>query len=257
MQPDNIAVAAAELAARRRTGLQGPRLPDALRPADIETGWKVQQAVGRLLKAEVAGWKCALPGANGFVAAPIYASGVTRAERLVRPSARPVTIEPELAFVLAVDLPPRAAAYSEAEIDQSVGSTNCALEVCTSRYLDHSAVSYPELLADGLVNEGLVLGPPIAGPARATLGLHIQLHVQVEGEPTLELPGTHPAAHPALPLYWLVNFLRVRGLGLRAGQAVITGSYCKPLELPVNRLIQVGFGGLGGIRIQFIHGEST
>jgi 2-keto-4-pentenoate hydratase len=50
---------------------------------------------------------------------------------------------------------------------------------------------------------------------------------------------------------WLANFLRERGLGLQAGQAVITGSYAGVLELPRGRQLHIGFGALGTLSIRF------
>ena len=49
--------------------------------------------------------------------------------------------------------------------------------------------------------------------------------------------------------------LRERGLGLQAGQAVITGSYAGVLELPLGRQLQIGFGALGILPIRFIFSE--
>jgi 2-keto-4-pentenoate hydratase len=54
------------------------------------------------------------------------------------------------------------------------------------------------------------------------------------------------------PIVWLANFLRVRGLGLHAGQAVITGSYAGVLELPVGRDLRIGFGNIGTLPITFL-----
>jgi 2-keto-4-pentenoate hydratase len=53
------------------------------------------------------------------------------------------------------------------------------------------------------------------------------------------------------PIVWLANFLRERGLGLQAGQAVIAGSYAGVLELPLGEYSHIGFGALGTLLIRF------
>ena len=42
-------------------------------------------------------------------------------------------------------------------------------------------------------------------------------------------------ADPRRPLYWLAEFLRQQGIGLRAGQVVITGSLAGAPALPYVR----------------------
>jgi 2-keto-4-pentenoate hydratase len=67
-----------------------------------------------------------------------------------------------------------------------------------------------------------------------------------------EFSGVHPAGNPRAPLYWLVEFLRNRGQGLRAGQAIITGSYAGSPDVPLHEDISVSFGQLGELHVRFI-----
>lgn len=158
-----------------------------------------------------------------------------------------VQAEPELAFVLARDLPVRPEPYTEAEVDAAVGSVHAALEICASRYLDHTGLAFAEMLADGLVNTGLWLGPALVAPEAAAF----ELTWQVEGEPAQTRPARHPDGHPRAPLYWLANFLRERGIGLQAGQAVITGSYAGVLALPLGRRVTLDYGPMARFEVTF------
>jgi 2-keto-4-pentenoate hydratase len=63
--------------------------------------------------------------------------------------------------------------------------------------------------------------------------------------------GRHRDPDPCLPLCWLANFLAQRGPGLRAGQAVITGSYAGVLELPLAEEVRIRFGDLGELHVTF------
>ncbi|MEO7886489.1 MAG: fumarylacetoacetate hydrolase family protein [Polaromonas sp.] len=244
------AQAATELIARRRTAKQGPRLLEALRPLDLEAGWQVQQEVTRQLGQAVGGWKASLPSAGKLVAAPIYQPTISRAAICAVPfpaGADTVAVEPELAFVLAQDLPPREQPYTQAEVDAAVGAVHAALEICASRYTDHTGLPFAELLADGIVNNGLWLGPALSAPDAAAF----QLSWHIADGPAQTADARHPDGNPRAPLYWLANFLRERGVGLQAGQAVITGSYAGVLTLPMGKRTQFDYAGLARFEVEF------
>ena len=242
-----LAQAATELIARRTAARQGPRLPELCRPADLEDGWQVQQEVTRRLGQPIGGWKASLPSPGKLGAAPIYQPSISRAAVSAVTSKDAVNLEPELAFVLAHDLPARAHAYTEAEVDAAVGSVHAALEICASRYSSHAGLPFPELLADGLVNSGLWLGPALTAPAAPAF----ELTWQIEDEPPVSAQARHPDDHPRAPLYWLANFLRERGMGLQTGQAVITGSYAGVLALPLRRRLKFDYAGLARFEVAF------
>ena len=50
-------------------------------------------------------------------------------------------IEPEIAFVIAHDLPPRATPYSDAEIRAAIGEARMVLELITTRYADKASAT--------------------------------------------------------------------------------------------------------------------
>ena len=105
------------------------------------------------------------------------------------------------------------------------------------------------MLADSLVNQGLYIGPEVdAELARAASSFTIA--VTAQGETQLH-QGQHPNGHPRAPLYWLVEFLRSRGEGIVAGQAVITGSYAGVLEVPLKSDIHISYAGLGEMQVSF------
>jgi 2-keto-4-pentenoate hydratase len=162
-------------------------------------------------------------------------------------------IEPEIAFVLANALPPRAAPYTDAEIRAAIGETRLVLELLDSRYADPAGVTFPELLADQVSNQGLFVGPVLPdGMSRNLEGFP----VAIDG-PQGRLhsrDGRHPDGHPLRPLFWLANFLASsteRG-GLDAGQIITSGSYAGALEVPTGVPLSVRFGGLGKIAVTLL-----
>lgn len=267
LPPDAIETAAQTLASRRRTGRRGDALPATCRPTTLGDALAVQEAVSTLLTQQageqVAGWKCGLPGTDTCVLAPLYASTLYRAAMRAEGGVEPVAarwpvwdqqgqvrIEPELAFVLGRDLPPRAQPYEADEVAAAVVSVHLALELIDNRYLDTATLHFPDRLADGLVNQGLWLGPAIT-LAEGRNAQVLDIEICADGQPLLSQRGTHPAGDPLRPLCWLAEFLRTRDQGLQAGQVVITGSYIAAPWVPVGPLLQLRFGHLGTATLRF------
>jgi 2-keto-4-pentenoate hydratase len=250
--------AARILVAARRQSTLAERLPIELRPANLDEGFAIQQQVGDQLGWQVGAWKCALPPAGKIIAAPIYDAVIHRGAQChirAEPGQSWVRAEPELACLLARDLPPRREAYGEAEVLDALGNVHLALELLGSRYAHPESLTFPELLADGLFNAGLVMGPRVQLGEDATpadLPVEFTVSLTRAGHDTVSLAGRHPDRSALGPIVWLVNFLRVRGLGLHAGQAVITGSYAGVLELPIGCELHIGFGDLGTLPILFL-----
>lgn len=251
LNPTGIAQAARILAERRLSGVQAERLPTECRPEDVESALAIQAQVTDLLGAAVGGWKCLEPPPERLVVAPIYADDLHRGAPVsVWAPEGFARVEPELAFVLGRDLPPRDYPYSRSEIDQAVAHTHLVLELIHSRYSDPATAEFPEMLADGLLNQGVFIGPEVDPElALEAAELPITLHTRSAGPQHHH--GRHPNTNPRAPLYWLVEFLRCHGQGVKAGEIVITGSYAGVLEAPLEEPVRVQFGDLGDISVSF------
>lgn len=271
LSPEAIRTAAHDLATRRLTGRVGGVLPGPCRPTTLSDALAVQEAVSAELAQRTAervvGWKCGLPGADTWVLAPLYASTLYRsddgADDGVAEEGRPppascpvwtqqgqVKVEPELAFVLGRDLPPRAQPYEADEVRAAIARAHLALELIDKRYDEQVPLRFTDLLADGLVNQGLWLGPAI-DLASAYTAHTLDIDVSAAAQPLLSQRGAHPAGDSVQPLCWLAEFLRRRGQGLQAGQIVITGSYAGAPWVPVGPMLQVRFGHLGTVTLRF------
>jgi len=248
-----ISEAAAILLERRRHGSKGDRLPEACRPQNLDQALAIQTEVSAQSVDRIVAWKCGMPGAATVVLAPIYASTVFKETDTceVWIDQQYARIEPELAFILGRDLPARAEPYSSEEVDAAILETRLALELIGTRYSDPDAASFAEHLADGLFNQGLYLGPVINTDNAANLQT-MTIKISLAGQSVQEFSGVHPAGNPRAPLYWLLEFLRSRGQGLQAGQAIITGSYAGSPDVPLNAEISVSFGQFGELHVRFI-----
>jgi 2-keto-4-pentenoate hydratase len=247
--------AASILTAARRQGIPLARLPNELRPLTLEEGFAIQRKVSDVLGRRIGAWKCALPSAGKIIAAPIYSESIYRTTecRISADSLQStVKAEPEIACFLKRDLPPRRHPYEDAEVLDALGDVHLALELLGSRYSNPSSLTFPELLADGLFNAGLVIGPRVEGATPDDVPTEFSISVTTAGEAPDSHDGRHPDGDVLSPIVWLVNFLRERGLRLQAGQALITGSYAGVLKLPLGRQLQIGFGSLGTLPVHFL-----
>lgn len=247
--------AAGILVKRRLNGYQGERLPETCRPLDLEAAMVIQEAVSKLwcerTDDSIGAWKCSLPSPEKWVVAPIYTRTIDSIPPVALwPKGNVARVEPELAFFLGVDLPARTQPYSPGEIDNAISRTHMALELIHSRYETPANCAFPESLADALVNQGLFIGPLVDSEAAQNAS---EFTITVNGGEmeAREYTGKHANGHPRAPLYWLVEFLRVRGVGLLAGQAIITGSYAGVIEVPLNTDITFQYAGLGTMQARF------
>jgi 2-keto-4-pentenoate hydratase len=247
-----LEVAAAALVRARLEGVRLASLPDPNLPSSLAQGFAIQQYVGPLAGKTVGGWKCALPPAGKWIVAPIYSDSIVKGERYqLAADADKARIEPELACVLDHDLPARVEPYTAEQIVAAISDVHLALEVIDSRYTDPHTLPFEQLLADGLFNHGLVLGEPIALPNSASMPSELDITLSDATAELLNIKGRHPDGDPLLPIVWLANFLSTQGIGLQAGQVIITGSYAGVLDVPVNQPLHVQFGEAGSLSVHF------
>lgn len=242
--------AAQYLFAARRAGRVGPRIDELARPATVDDAITVQCRVAELLAMPVGGWKCSVPtAARAIIAAPIFVPTIHDASpcamRIAGDMAR---IEPEIAFVMARDLPPRAQPYTEAEVRDAVGAARLVLELIGPRYAEPATVTYPELLADFIANQGLYVGPAFEAPWERALE-SFPIVVRANDATIKSAEGKHPDGHPLHPLVWLANYLAARGDHLRAGQIVTTGSYAGIIDVPVDTPLTIVYGDIGRLAV--------
>jgi 2-keto-4-pentenoate hydratase len=273
--PSHEAAAQFLFAARNR-GAPGARIPVEHRPANVDDALAIQARVTKLVGRPIGGYKCSVPSdARPVAMAPIFAPAIaSQSPYRMAHATSTARIEPEIAFVIARDLPARAAPYSDDEVRDAVKEARFVLEILHSRYAEPGAVTFPELLADSIANQGLFVGPVVddpwrrkldafpvtigtmsgAGPSQAANsapsgGSEVASATSVGAHTTRD--GKHPDGHPLRPLYWLANYLAKRGDPLRAGMIVTTGSYCGAIDVPLDTPLTIVYGDLGSLAATF------
>jgi 2-keto-4-pentenoate hydratase len=238
-------------------------LPDACRPATREEGYQVQSAIEARSAFPVFGWKVAATSVAGQrhirVAGPVagrllreraYASGT----QLSLAGNRMAVAEPEFAFRMAHDLPPRPTPYSIAEVTAAIACVHPAIEVPDSRFVDFAVAGEAQIIADNGCAHEFVLGPAATEEwRRLDLSTHA-VHAGVRGARrsyTRDGSGAAVLGSPLLALAWLANELRTLGLALSRDQVVTTGACMTPLQVQAGDQVTADFGGLGQVSAGF------
>jgi 2-keto-4-pentenoate hydratase len=240
--------AALELLQRRKAGTKAPRLDESCRPMNIDDALAIQTEMANI--ETVGGWKCLLPPAEGkIIAAPIF--NVQKNSHIVelfedRSVAR---VEPEICFILSQNIPVKQGSYSEAEIINTIGSAHMALELMQSRYADNAEQSFYESLADCMLNQGVYVGPEI--DKKTAINMHnIKIKV-TQGDEIRELDGKHPNERAIDGLLWLVNYMNSRGVELKAGATIITGSFKGIVNMAFDIETTIAYESFGEYKVIF------
>ena len=248
LSKDACLKAAKEFLSRREANHRGDVLPADCRPSNFDDALAIQMATVEASGKDIAGWKSLVPlDPAKIIVGPVLDGSIQTGETCLVQSTEPgkTLIEPEVAFVLGADLPARAGGYTDAEIDDAIGSCHMALELLQRRYAADAELTFTDRQADCLLNDGIFLGPEIP-KAKAYDAAEIKFSIDDK-----DYDGKHPNASAQGPVYWLVNFLSEHGIDMKKGQAIITGSYKGAIELPI-KTTEINYEGLGEYRVTFV-----
>jgi 2-keto-4-pentenoate hydratase len=220
------------------------RLQDRLRETLIGGGEKV------------AGWKAGFTNraaqesfqVNEPVCAFLLASSVLPSNAQV-PVARftGLAVEAEVAFVLRRDL--AGPGVTPATAAEAVEGAQPALELVDFRYTGKAVGT--DVIAEGVFAKHVVL----AGALTSIVGLDLALEGLV-WEQSGRIVATNTAAevmgNPLNSLAWIANHLGSRGLSLRAGDLVMTGSVSALLRPKAGETVRATFTRLGSVSARFV-----
>jgi 2-keto-4-pentenoate hydratase len=247
--------------------------PPELAPADLAAAYAVADRVVAALAPRlgpVRGWKVGATNARGQqmlgLDAPFYgrdfASTILRDDDAPawRTDGRRFTVEAEVGFVLARDLPPRATPYDAHEVRAALARAVPLLEINRPAYARPFEIGGRWLVADNGVTQGLVVGGP--GVALADLSLDglaadavspladETVRMSRNGEPCAEGAASAVLGDPLRAVHWLANALSARGLGLRAGDVVASGGMTPPVPMQPGDAFLAEYPRLGRVRLR-------
>jgi 2-keto-4-pentenoate hydratase len=161
------------------------------------------------------------------------------ANRLIQPKA-----EAEVAIVLERDLP-AGRSHSFADIVRATAFALPSIEIVDSRIVDWN-IKFLDTVSDNASSGLYVLGgrptPLSAVDVRA-----IPMTLSINGEVVSTGSGAACLGHPLNAARWLANALSARGVGLFAGDVIMTGALGPMKPIAAGDEVTADFGPLGAV----------
>lgn len=217
---------------------------EVLEGIDLATAYDIQDRV-TAASGSVGGYKIAwngpglaeqfglkAPGVARILAAQLYGhNAVLRSSSFLEPM-----LEPEIAAILAADIPLRDTDWAGPEIAEFVAEFRLCFEV-----LDRRNVSRPHgesIIAGNIFNAGAVLAD--AGVSELLAG---GAYVEVGGQSLLEAAENTAPQHPLDAIAYVATLMGRRGVSLKKGMVVLCGSHCG--LIPIERGQSASFAMAG------------
>lgn len=202
-------------------------------------GWKA----GFTSRAAQAAFQCDEPVTGFLLASGVYAS---RAEVAAARFAS-LGVEPEVGFVMRHDLAGPGVTAPRALL--AVEGALPALELIDARFSGKPIGT--DIVADGVYANAIVLDAsltPVGGFDLAIEGLVWERNGAVAATAT----AAEVMGNPLNSLAWIANQLGARGLGLRAGDIVMSGSVSILLRPAAGDTVRATFTRLGSVSCRFV-----
>lgn len=258
---DKTAYAARAISGARLARKHVAVLPHEFRPDDERDAYRVQDAVHSILTESgwgpVVGYKigCTTPVMQEYLGIPnpcagaifqsgVHASGAT----LAFDDFLGVGIECEIAVRLCRDLHAFDEPVTAAGAVEAIGFYMPAIEIVDDRYLDWRETDTPTLIADDFFAAGCVLGEPVDRDAVPDLATAVGQTTINDVEVGRGI-GADVMGHPHNALAWLANNLAARGITLKEGEIVLTGSLVQTVWLSPKDRVHVNISGLGSVTL--------
>jgi 2-keto-4-pentenoate hydratase len=244
--------------AARAGGVAGPPPTDGC-SLTLAEAYDVQDSVRQALLARgerVVGWKAGFtsrttqeafatdrPACAFLLGSGVYATG---AEVPTGDFIR-LTVEAEVALVMGRALagpgvtPPQALLAVEGAVP--------ALELIDFRYAGKPTAV--DAVADGVFARAIVLGAPLTDVTHVDLALE-GLVYELNGAIAATNTAAEVMGSPINSLAWVANHLGARGLALRAGDVVMTGSVSVLLRPKGGDTVRARFTRLGSVSARFV-----
>jgi len=265
MTPDEIIAAADMLFQAEKTGVQCGLLSLAYPDITLDDAYAVQAALvaqKRAAGAKVIGWKIGLtsramqqalnittPDSGVLLDDMLFRSGDTVPKgRFIQPR-----IEAEIAFVMKTDL--AGANVNRHDVIAATDYVAPSLEILDTRVLRVDPATGKarvifDTVADNAANAGIVLG----AEGRATDAQDLRwVGAIVKRDGVVEETGLGAGVlnDPVMGIVWLVQRLAAYGMGLSAGEVVLSGSFIRPVEATPGSIFEADFGPFGQVSIGF------
>src|ERR1700722_4644677 len=265
---ENIAAgrAAETLLAEHKADLRFKTLGPQNAPATISDAYDIQDKYVALLHSEhgaTVGYKVGLTSATmqAFcridhpIAGVVLARRVYRSKAIVRRSDYGrLGLEFEIAVRIKSDLPVESGPLLTGFIEPHIDGICAAIELVHDRNADYANLDVLSLVADNSWNGGIVLSEFAATwpDLESILG-----RATKDGLAIGEGHGRDILGHPFNSVAWLASQLALRGVGLKAGQVVMTGSVMKTVFPEEDAFYRFDLEQIGSVEVQLMEQKSA
>ena len=252
-RPDWADYAAVDILNGRSNNWTIDKMDPTHAPRTVDDGYAVQKIVVDRFQRPVAGWKigCSSRLAQEMLGIPepffgpvfddVFLKSPTwlPPDRFIRPG-----IEGEIAFTLKRHLMPRSTPYTRADVESAIDKVFAAIEVIDSCFRDFANAGAPNLIADLAANGGLAAFEGVdyePGMDLKSVELTLAVNQAVVGQGV----GADALGDPVDALVWLANESSRRGIGLKAGEIVSTGTCTGLFWLEPGQQVALQVSGIG------------
>ncbi len=265
MTPDQISAAAEMLFQAERTGVQCGLLSLRYPDMTLNDAYAVQAALvtrKRATGAQVIGWKIGLtsramqqalnittPDSGVLLDDMLFPDGATVPKsRFIQPR-----IEAEIAFVMKAPLAGQT--VTRDDVIAAADYVAPSLEILDTRILRTDPTTgrariITDTVSDNAANAGIVLGPQ----RHAVDAFDLRwVGAIVSRDSVVEETGLGAGVlnDPVTGILWLVHRLADHGMGIAAGEVLLSGSFIRPIEAPPGSRFHADFGPFGQVSLNF------
>ena len=252
---------ARKLFRHRESGSVFPVPPITESPADMGAAYAVQDALDAIFRRErgyhAIGYKIAgtnpASRAHLQIDAPFFGrlyDGMTSRSPGVLPFIPDFfrVHEPEIAIEIGRDLMLSEAPFDAAAIEAATRAVIPAIEIIGTYFHPWAKAGAPNLASDNAAFGHWIMGLPVTNWSGLDL-LNGPVTISIDGEVRGTGKGRNVDDGAFGATAWLANALAARGIALKAGDYVTTGSVTPPIPVQPGQRVRADFAGLGFVEV--------
>ncbi|QID17640.1 2-oxopent-4-enoate hydratase [Nitrogeniibacter mangrovi] len=164
-------------------------------------------------------------------------------DTLIQPKA-----EGEIAFVLKEDI--QGPGVTAADVLRATEGVMACFEIVDSRIRDWK-IRIQDTVADNASCGVFVLGSTLVDPREVDL-VTCGMVLEKNGEVAVTGAGAATLSSPVNAVVWLINMLGSLGIGLKAGEVVLSGALGAMVPVAAGDSLRVSIGDVGGCSVRFV-----